>query len=274
MKLKIVSFTFILFFVGIFYTSNSNPGGAPIGHSGAPGDAKCSACHNNSAGNWTGNATITFSGVDNKYVPGQNYTITFIVNEASRAGYGFQGLLLNSSNQSVGIFTAADGRSQVIPGSGGRAAYKYLTHTVAGNAASPAAGTGTYTVNWTAPPAAQGTLGIYACFLSTNGGGNGNESGDHLYQASLNITPGTATGIDDKLEKELFLYPNPSKGLLNVISPIGSKLSLTDMKGTVVFEVTSNETNTEINTAAFSKGIYFLSVETATGTDYKKVIIE
>jgi hypothetical protein len=103
-----------------------------------------------------------------------------------------------------------------------------------------------------------------------------------LYVDNLSFI-GSAAGISEigNAVSQLNAYPIPAKDVLNVEFSTSSKESLKiqmiDVLGNVVFEKTpatsSGEIKESINTASFSKGIYFLRILSNSGSNIRKVLI-
>ncbi len=153
--------------------------GSPGGKSGSPGDggATCVQCHTgtaNQVNDWiTTNIPLT------GYVPGNTYTITLTGTHTGVVKFGFEVSAENSSNAKVGTFILNDPVQTKF--TNGNAA---VTHTNNGN--TPSGNSKTWTVDWTAPSAGTGDVGIYAAFNAANG--NGGTSGDVIYKTSLFVS--------------------------------------------------------------------------------------
>ena len=101
------------------------------------------------------------------------------------------------------------------------------------------------------------------CIKIVNATGGLNFSGFTLYQSN---------GIND-LEKVNFkIYPNPVKETLNVTLPnsINSNITITDVTGKEVYNADRNGKSIDINTAALTKGMYFITIKNSQGTLTKK----
>lgn len=64
----------------------------------------------------------------------------------------------------------------------------------------------------------------------------------------------------------IYVYPNPTKGILNISVPndfgLPNNFTITNYLGqTIQHKVVSSENDLSINTSAFSKGVYFITVE-------------
>ena len=89
----------------------------------------------------------------------------------------------------------------------------------------------------------------------------------------LNVvgTGGTA-GMNDNSLSALAVYPNPTTGIINIQNAEGiKKASLTDVSGKV-FNVTVVSNAIDMSTLA--SGVYFLTLQTETGTTTRKIVKE
>ncbi len=70
------------------------------------------------------------------------------------------------------------------------------------------------------------------------------------------------------------VYPNPAKDILNIQSDIEvlTKVSITDLNGRVVKEVSNNLS--QISLSGLAKGIYMVTIESATAKKVEKLIVE
>jgi hypothetical protein len=103
-----------------------------------------------------------------------------------------------------------------------------------------------------------------------------------LYVDNLSFT-GSAAGISEigNAVSQLNAYPIPAKDQLNVEFSTGNseslKIQMIDVLGNVIFEKTpaasSGEIKESINTASFSKGVYFLRILSNSGSSIRKIII-
>jgi hypothetical protein len=76
-------------------------------------------------------------------------------------------------------------------------------------------------------------------------------------------------GINEHEKTAVMVYPNPVKDQLNIVSNGNiTKIIITDANGKVVY----NGLNQTVNFSSFSKGVYFVKVETAQGTSNTKFI--
>lgn len=162
---------------------------------GAPGDQTCVLCHGGTSLNGGGgNITLT-SSAGATYSPGQTQTLTLTINDSAARVYGFQisaRLASDLANSQAGDFTA--GQQQFVQCSNGspkggsgcpaNAPLQFIEHS------SPSS-SNTITVSWTAPSSNAGPVTIYAAANAANG--NGNNTGDHIYTTSLQLTAGVSS---------------------------------------------------------------------------------
>jgi len=94
------------------------------------------------------------------------------------------------------------------------------------------------------------------------------------------VTVGTITEIaEEKMKKEVHVYPNPTSGLINVnLLPIKNnhpKVYIMDVVGKTV-AVKENITTDilSIDAASYNKGIYFVKIVSDNGSITKKVVVE
>lgn len=164
---------------------------------GAPGDQTCarSGCHVGTAVNGGGGSVKLSSSSGTTYNPGQAQTITIAITDSKAKVYGFQmtaRLDSNATKGQAGNFTA--GTQQIVicdngtlKGANGcpsSAPVQFIEH-------SRPFTSNTITVNWTAPSSNVGTVTLYVAANAADG--NGNESGDHIYTTSLQLSPPSAT---------------------------------------------------------------------------------
>jgi uncharacterized protein (TIGR03437 family) len=164
-------------------------GGPPPGHTGAPGEQTCAACHTGAVNPAGGNVRIVYSG-GTSYVPGQAGRFTVTITDSAARAYGFEAVAKLASGGPAGTFAPGDGMQVLCqdsqrPPCRSTAPMAYLSHT------APRA-TGTFEFDWTPPATASGDVTIYVAGNAANG--NGQPSGDRIYTASLTLTAGAAGG--------------------------------------------------------------------------------
>jgi hypothetical protein len=92
----------------------------------------------------------------------------------------------------------------------------------------------------------------------------------------------TSPGVNDNQINDLNVYPNPSKDVFNIEFTSSSRQSLEvriiNIIGEVIFtknlEQFVGEYNKQVELATYTKGIYFLEIETDSGIINKKLILQ
>jgi len=208
-----------------------NSGGI-AGKTGSPGEATCANCHGGGAGITTVSINATPQFTNNQFLPGQTYTISIDVTNASFSKFGFGCEILNSSNANAGtIQNAGTGVGFAFAG-----AKKNAIHT------SPKSGTGTanFTFEWTAPTS--GTATIYAAGNAVNG--NSSDTGDKPGNTNQVLTAfGTAIPDNSINHVNFQLFPNPSAEAFTV----QYELSLTSMVNITITDLNGKEIKTIVN---------------------------
>jgi uncharacterized repeat protein (TIGR02543 family) len=176
---------YLLFFAAIIFISLSAHTGdksssqAPLGHTGAPDETTCAACH--SGGSYTGQILFELGdGSISEYIPGETYTISLSASY-NALRYGFSITALNASNQPAGDFTVlnSDNTSKGVAGSG----RQYIGHKNANN-------NNEWNFEWTAPEADEGTITFYYVINAANN--NNAPSGDYIETGTSSFTEGEA----------------------------------------------------------------------------------
>ena len=74
---------------------------------------------------------------------------------------------------------------------------------------------------------------------------------------------------------KLIIYPNPATNFINISNnETIYSISISDIKGSLIFSKSYEQNNTLINVSNFDKGIYFLEIETNDGVINKKLILQ
>lgn len=152
--------------------------GPPTGMaSNRPYYNNCTVCHSGTVNN--GSGSVTLSGVPMVYTPGATYPITVTLTDTLAKRWGFELTALRSNGAMGGVLTVTDPvNTQLLNGSG----VDYLMHTSTGTFAGTT-GPHFWTVDWTAPPLADGDI---AFTVSGNGSNNnGGNYGDRIYNNAL-----------------------------------------------------------------------------------------
>lgn len=161
------------------------------------GGATCNqaGCHTGSAVNLSsGKVQITLPGAAT-YIPGQTQQITVTVTDPAQRAWGFQlTSRVSSSNAQAGDLKSTDSTTFVqcsdfstkftsCPSS---FPLQFIQHSQA----KVSNGSGSYTFSWTAPATDVGPVVFYAAGNAANG--NGNDTGDHIYTTSIQLTAAAA----------------------------------------------------------------------------------
>jgi len=90
-----------------------------------------------------------------------------------------------------------------------------------------------------------------------------------------NVTPSSLTVADSQLAN-ISVYPNPSKGILNVNLPANSgntTLYLNDIQGRRILTKETSNSNEVLNIDNFSDGVYILTIQNGNLKTTKKIIL-
>jgi uncharacterized protein (TIGR03437 family) len=186
--------------------------GPDVGASGVPGEGTCarSGCHLGTTANPAGSVSVTFpSGMT--YTPGTKQHLVVTISNPTARVWGFQltARLASATGTMAGSFASTDaftavlclanptdpnptfldfGKAQNCPASKPLA---YIEHTLAGSQRNKS-GSQTFEFDWNPPATSVGSVAIYVAGNAANG--NGNETGDQIYNTSYTLTPGGASG--------------------------------------------------------------------------------
>jgi subtilisin-like proprotein convertase family protein len=87
----------------------------------------------------------------------------------------------------------------------------------------------------------------------------------------------SALGTIDNVFNQLSIYPNPTKGLLNInlntLLEGETVYSIYDIQGRKIMQKSSNNTNETLNIEKFAKGVYMLSIENGNNKITKKIVL-
>ncbi len=202
----LVATTFIL------VSFSANP---PDGKTGAPGDGLCIECHTPT--NPPINGMISVEGFPASISPGEQYILT-VVNRntiGNAVKGGFQITILGPNNTKAGDLAQPSANS-VVTNANSR---QYFEHNPA--QVYPDSNVLKWTVEWTAPMMDPGSvITWYAAGNVANG--NFDNTGDRIVTANGNGSIILA-GIEDFVEVDPVVYPNPGTDHLNIILGDGSR---------------------------------------------------
>jgi len=185
LRMRLFSYlSFPLFASALF----ANSDGADPGHTGAPGEQVCTACHSGTANSGRGRVQITL-GSGATWTPGARVRIEVQVEDPTARRWGFQLTARSSANaqQTAGTLAASDNQTQLVS----QAGRQYVTHTATGTR-NGTTGSVRFGFDWTAPAADFGPVTFYAAGNAANG--NGSNSGDSIYTVNLQAAPASAGG--------------------------------------------------------------------------------
>lgn len=82
-----------------------------------------------------------------------------------------------------------------------------------------------------------------------------------------------ASAIESVENETVYLWPNPTSGVINITAPsVISKIMVRSMVSGLIFNDEVNDTNVTIDLSGQSDGLYFIDIETESGTISQKVI--
>ncbi|MCX6198663.1 MAG: T9SS type A sorting domain-containing protein [Bacteroidetes bacterium] len=93
----------------------------------------------------------------------------------------------------------------------------------------------------------------------------------------VELNPTSIFKIQDKEQLHLFLFPNPSNNIVNVIadeSMTGSSLNVYDITGRKMLTAQLRLTKTQLATSSFANGVYLVSVENEKGKTTRRLVIQ
>gem|GEM_PF-460833 len=250
-KLSTFFKTIALAAVSILFMANS--GGSPGNRSGSAtdGEKTCSTqggCHSNASQPILSQDLISTDIPVEGYVPGTNYQITLNPTSEGAGRWGFEMMVQDANEAAVGEFTS-NGDGNIISGNATRITHKF--------ASGGGGDTKTWVLDWKAPASGSGDLQIFVSVLAANG--NGKTGGDKLIIDTLAIAENEKASLQDLLNQEIVLYPNP---VVNVLHIKGFKVSnaqilIIDATGKKVIEQPYTET---IEVQELPKGNYIFKL--------------
>lgn len=247
------SIALIVFALIATSSSNGRAFAANDGNTGAPGEGTtCRTCHGTGFGTTVSIAVKGANGFPvSSYIPGNTYEVEVAINTiGSPSRFGFQLLSLLDAGGNYNAWSNPSGNAR-IANAGGRS---YTEH--AGKSVS-----NTFTVDWTAPAAGAGSVRFYAGGAAVNN--NGGTSGDGGNVSQVLISEGVNTSINEGVNAEFALFPNPVNDYVTIEGLNDSKfdrLMIYDLQGKLVFQTIESRVlqTTTIDLYSFETGIYFI----------------
>jgi len=166
--------------------------GPTPGHTNAPGEGNCTACHTSFDLN-SGSGDVQITGLPATYTPGQQINVTVRVNQADAVIYGFQLTAIDSTGQTAGTFTLPESggnRMQIQPGIIGTFTRSYIEHTSEG-LTNGQFGFNSWTFIWTAPLQPAGKIDFFVAGNAANS--DGSTSGDNIYTSGASTLPASSS---------------------------------------------------------------------------------
>lgn len=81
--------------------------------------------------------------------------------------------------------------------------------------------------------------------------------------------------VQQNVKGSTYFYPNPTKDVVNIVGNGIQNITVTNSLGKIVLQQKENLTNNaQLNMAAYSKGLYFVTVNTATDTQVLKLMLQ
>jgi Secretion system C-terminal sorting domain len=289
MKFNLIYTIFTLLLGGTLLLSNAGgrASAAGKGNTGAPGDELtgnlprvCGSCHQ---GATDFQVTMSVQLLDAKgntllgYAPDESYYVKVTLNKSGTGtpnGYGFQLVsLVGTNNDDVNGFSTPDANVQIVQASSNK---RFYAEQKNGASAS-----NIFKFKWKAPKAGSGKVTFYGAGNAVNK--NGSSSGDAAATSKIELSEGFKVGVEETLQHSLVILaaPNPivsDKTTLWINSTESEKLTLQvcDAMGKLMtqenIEVANETYRHNLDTTAWSKGIYFVSLFNQKGRVTKQII--
>jgi hypothetical protein len=182
-------------------SASANVPTPPAAKTGAPpAEGSCVDCHSGNSGNQLF-TIVALPGTSTEYIPGDTYNIVVGIGDPNQMRWGFEATVLkDSDNTMAGTLTTLIDPHVTTLSSGGRT---YACHTTNGVTSPGDTNDGTFWgtdsgpvawgFQWIAPPAGAGSVTFYAGGVAADG--DGSDSGDNGYTATLTLTEGAATPV-------------------------------------------------------------------------------
>ena len=91
---------------------------------------------------------------------------------------------------------------------------------------------------------------------------------------SIEFYHDAGTAVKLNVDDVISVYPNPAKEVLNVVNAAGSQITVYNITGKQVYSRVAVSDNASFNISKLNKGIYFVTIKSATGIKTSKVIVE
>jgi hypothetical protein len=184
MKRGIIFIVLALVMVLVAAKPGRSSSGAPVAHTGAPGEQTCAegGCHDDNGLN-SGKAQLEISLLEDaaKIEAGKTYHLKVKISDENVTRFGFQLVALDQGNDNCGTFKVTDiSRTQKLESK--KLNRSYITYTFDGTDAVYK-GAGEWTVEWKAPEKMPRNVTFYAAAVSGND--DMSDKGDKVYTHHL-----------------------------------------------------------------------------------------
>jgi mono/diheme cytochrome c family protein len=186
--------------------------GPTPGHTRAPGESSCIACHGGGKENG-GSGSVTITGLPANYLPGQEIPLTVTVSQSDAVIYGFQLTAIDSTGARIGSYILPSGTPpelQLANGMVDAIERQYVSHTIDGVTPTQF-GSKSWTFKWKAPEVRGGRIGFYAAGNAANS--DGGPGGDQIYtKASATLSGSAISNFDPDGVSDISVF-RPSSGV-------------------------------------------------------------
>lgn len=192
--------------------ARASASGPTPGHTNAPGEGNCTACHTEFPVN-SGSGSFFITGLPRNYLPGQQINLAVTLNQSDGVLWGFQLTAVKQDGASIGSYILPPGppvELQLDNGIIDGRPRTYVSHNVNGTT-SPVFGTKTWNFVWTAPSQRVGKIRFFAAGNAANS--DGGTGGDYIYTATATTLSGSALSNFDADDKSDIAIYRPSNGV-------------------------------------------------------------
>jgi hypothetical protein len=155
---------------------------------GGFGQQTCHLCHLDNPINAPGGA-VTLEGIPAAFAPGQTYPVTITISRQGlrRGGFEIAARFAGGKHKGrqAGSWQLVDARAQLIPGAVDRALTFVQHNQIGSRTLTP--GANRWTIEWTAPPAANGPVQFNVAANASNN--DDSPLGDYIYVKAVRSSP-------------------------------------------------------------------------------------
>lgn len=248
------------------------------GYTNSPNEGNCTSCHSGTINSGPGSVTIASSPtLTNGYTRGATYTITVNVSDNSASNNNLFGVgveVLLASGENGGTLTITDANlTQIKTATVNSHVRNNVVHTGNGNSGPNSQ---QFSFDWTAPATGENPVTFYAVGNAANN--NGDNTGDNIYSTSLVVNANTTGIVENQIQKNIAVYPNPSNGRFqveigNVIFSNKYNLIIYNVNGENIYQSVLTNPNTKIDLNDQSKGNYYVKIYDGQTIFTEKIVI-